>query len=63
MKQRPQYCPCKDDTPDPCPACGATIEGNDPVRGVCQARYGYKPEPLVHLVLIDKETGEIVAST
>ena len=60
---RPKYCPCKYETPDPCPACGATVEGKDAVRGVCQATHGPKPEPLVHLVLIDKETGEIVAST
>ena len=60
---RPYYCPCIEETPDPCPACGATVGGKDPVRGVCQARYGVKPEPLVSLVLIDKETGEIVAST
>lgn len=60
---RPRYCPCRDESEDPCPACGATVSGNDPVRGVCQATHGFEPEPLVSLVLIDKHTGEIVAST
>lgn len=56
---RPKYCEAEGED-DPC-ICGATKEGKDPVRGVCQARYPYpKPEPLVRLVLIDKETGEIV---
>jgi hypothetical protein len=36
---RPNYCPCVNGQPDPCPACGATISGNDPVRGFCQARF------------------------
>lgn len=62
--ERPPYCPCKDETPDPCPACGATVEGNDPVRGVCQARsMRPPPEPFLHLDLIDKNTGEVVART
>lgn len=30
-------CPCHEETPDPCPMCGATVSGNDPVNGVCQA--------------------------
>lgn len=30
-------CPVYDETPDPCPRCGATVAGNDPVRGECQA--------------------------
>ncbi len=69
---RPEYCPELDADDSvfpigphrPCPACGATVSGNDPVRGVCQARKpGPKPQPLVLLVLIDKETGEVVAST
>lgn len=30
-------CPCEYETPDPCPKCGATVSGNDPVNGVCQA--------------------------
>lgn len=58
---RPDYCPCENETPDPCP-CGATVSGNDPVRGVCQARKsGYPPGHGVRLVLVDKTTGEIVA--
>jgi hypothetical protein len=60
---RPKYCPCESETPDPCPACGATVEGNDPVRGVCQAWRGYRRTSDVQLVLIDKETGAVVAST
>lgn len=44
----------------PC-ACGATIEGNDPVRGCCQALNNRpKPEPYIRLVLTDKRTGEII---
>ena len=58
------YCPCKDETPAPCPACGATVSGNDPVRGRCQARFNRPaPEPILHLVLIDKRSGEEVART
>lgn len=60
MKARPDYCPCENDAPDPCPACGATIEGNDEVRGICQARHGYKPKPYLSVGLVDKETGEWV---
>jgi len=55
---RPKYCPCENQI-DPCPACGATIEGNDPVRGVCQATHGIEPSSLfelVEIVLIDKYT-------
>jgi hypothetical protein len=59
---RPDFCPCEAETPDQCPACGATVSGNDPVRGVCQAR-AWRLRPSVQLVLIDKQTGEIVAST
>lgn len=59
---RPAYCEAIDED-TPC-ICGATKEGADPVRGVCQARRsGPKPQPLVHIVLIDKVTGEVVAST
>jgi len=48
----------------PCPGCGATIEGNDPVRGVCQARHNRPaPRSLLDLVLIDDHgRGKIVAS-
>lgn len=57
---RPEYCPCHSETPDPCPACGATVSGQDKVRGVCQARRGYRRAPDVILVLTDRETGEII---
>lgn len=30
-------CPCENESPDPCPICGATVSGDDPVNGVCQA--------------------------
>lgn len=30
-------CPVENESPDPCPKCGATVGGNDPVNGVCQA--------------------------
>lgn len=57
---RPEYCPCKDETVDPCPSCGATVSGKDRVGGVCQARHGHRREPLVRLVLIDRRTGQVV---
>lgn len=58
---RPEYCPCEEETPDPCPACGATVAGDDPVRGICQARrLGPPPRPLVEFVLVDKATGEVI---
>ena len=63
---RPDYCAIPEGQPGsdgPCPACGATISGDDPVRGVCQARHnGPPPRPLLELVLLDKRTGEVVAS-
>jgi hypothetical protein len=60
---RPKFCPCWEETPDPCPACGATVEGKDKVRGVCQATHGFRRKPDVELILIDKHSGEVVAST
>ena len=58
---RPNYCPCENETPDPCPACGATVDGKDSVRGVCQARYMSRPPSgYPRLVLTDRDTGEIV---
>ena len=65
---RPDYCQTPDEgepgCEGPCPGCGATLEGNDPVRGICQARHnGPAPKPFLHLVLIDKATGEEVART
>lgn len=60
MKERPQFCPVENETPDPCPACGATVSGNDPVHGVCQARK-FKPRYRgIEIILTDKDTGEIV---
>jgi hypothetical protein len=56
------YCPCENERPDPCPACGATVSGKDRWRGRCQALHGSKAKPLLELVLKDKETGEIVAA-
>lgn len=60
---RIEYCPCKDDTVNPCPACGATVEGKDKVHGVCQARHHYREPSYIQLVLIDKTTNAVVAST
>ncbi len=49
---RPDYCPDLNEDED-CPACGATVDGNDPVRGICQAKHsGPVPKPLVELILI-----------
>lgn len=56
MNTRPEYCPCENEKPDPCPACGATV-----ANGVCRARHnGPKPEPLIRLVLTHRDTGEVV---
>ena len=30
-------CPVENETPGPCPRCGATVSGNDIVNGICQA--------------------------
>lgn len=61
MRERPDYCLALDEQ-TPC-ACGATVEGKDPVRGVCQARYNWpKPEPLIQIVLIDKDRGMLYLS-
>ncbi len=55
IKDRPLYCPDLKDDED-CPACDATVE-----RGVCLAiRSGPEPRPLVELVLVHRNTGEIV---
>lgn len=58
---RPEFCPCFEEAPDPCPACGATVSGKDVVRGICQARKGYRREPDVVLVLTDRDTGAVIA--
>lgn len=53
MGERPKFCLAVDEA-TPC-ACGATNEGNDPVRGVCQARHPYpRPKPLVRMVLVNR---------
>lgn len=55
---RPMYCPCSDERQDPCPACGATVSGNDLVRGICQATHGATPSNYgISLILIDRKTG------
>lgn len=54
---RPEYCEAIDED-TPC-ICGATKEGNDPVRGVCQARIPRsKPEPYLRIILTYRDTGE-----
>lgn len=60
---RPEWCSDDlDDTKDdPCPLCGATPSGKDPVRGVCQAWHNRpRPRPLVELILVRRDTGERV---
>lgn len=55
-----RYCPCDNDAPDPCPACGATLAPqNKWPFGCCQlpappTDYG------IRLILVDKRTGEPV---
>ncbi len=52
------YCPCHNDAPDPCPACGATVEPQDRwPYGCCQLPsrphdYGLR------IILVDKHTGK-----
>lgn len=55
---RPLYCEAPpEESGSPC-VCGATVEGKDPVRGICQARHrGPKPEPLVRLILVHRDMG------
>lgn len=59
MNKRPDYCRVTEDQ-DPCLACGATKSGNDPVRGLCQARYRGAPpnEGYPLIILTDKATGK-----
>jgi len=56
---RPDYCRAKE--PDPCKDCGATVEGKDSVRGICQARFsGPPPEERnygLRIILVDRDTG------
>ena len=51
---KPKYCPCIDNKPDPCPACGATLSGNDEVHGICQATHGVCEDKL-EVILVRKE--------
>lgn len=53
---RPEYCPCESEETHPeCPACPATVKGDDIVRGVCQARSRYPaPTPLLELITVRK---------
>lgn len=61
--RRPKYCPCHEERPDPCPACGATVSGKDAVHGVCQATHGMPPSDYgLRLILVDKETGAPVGA-
>lgn len=54
---RPEYCEAIDED-TPC-VCGATKEGNDLVRGVCQARIPQsRPEPYLRIILTHRDTGE-----
>lgn len=55
-----KYCPCREETPDPCPLCGATVSGDDPRRGVCQYPDPPPTDYGIRLVLVDRDTGEIV---
>lgn len=60
---RPDYCPCENEMPDPCPVCGATVDGVG-MKGVCKALFQRRrPESLVQIVLIDRRDGKVVAST
>ena len=55
---RPRHCPCLNESPDPCPACGATVGGNDSVRGVCQATHRHAPSDYgLRLIVVDRDTG------
>lgn len=58
--KRIEYCPCDNDAPDPCPACGATLSGDDPVRGICQAESLRYPFENPKIILVHRDTGEPV---
>ena len=48
---RPDYCPCTNEQPDPCPACGATV-----ANGTCRALYRQPPpSPAVTLTCIHRD--------
>lgn len=55
------HCPCKDEQPDLCPLCGATVSGNDSRQGVCQYP---DPPPIdygVRIVLVNRFIGDMKA--
>jgi hypothetical protein len=53
-----KYCPCDKEEPNPCPACGATIEPQDKFPfGCCQL----PPKPTdygIRLILVHRDTGK-----
>lgn len=55
-----KYCPCREETPDPCPLCGATVEGNDKVNGVCQYPFPSPTNYGIEMILLDKRSGKII---
>jgi len=60
-----RYCPAlvaalRDDILDPCPACGATEKGDDPRRGVCAGLPAPPTDYGIRLILVDRDTGELV---
>ena len=55
-----RYCPCDGELPDPCPACGATVAGNDRVHGVCQLTDVPPTDYGIRIVLVHRDTGEII---
>lgn len=56
-------CPCDEERPDPCPKCGATVAGNDPVNGVCQAGATWDRATLAERERCAKLIEEYVCST
>lgn len=59
---RPEYCLCENESSDPCPACGATVAGNDAVNGICQARKLSAPPTNygITFALVHRDTGEFL---
>lgn len=56
----PTHCPCDDDKPEMCPACGATVSGKDKWRGRCQALHPKRRPDDLRIILTDARTGEPV---
>jgi hypothetical protein len=55
---RPDYCPDDLREDEICPACGASVEN----LLACNARFnGRRGRPLLEFVLVDKQTGEVIA--